>query len=159
MKPTERFSNRADEYARWRPSYPSEAVDAMGVAPGALVADIGAGTGISSELFLRRGCRVVAVEPNAAMRDKAASEFSTQLDNLKPTIDKAKEKIAGMSAAVKPMAEKAVKEAEDLVASARTKVTELKSAGSETWSKLKDEISPMIQEAVDAVKGLEQYTK
>jgi len=80
MKPTERFSNRADEYARWRPSYPSEAVDAMGVAPGALVADIGAGTGISSELFLRRGCRVVAVEPNAAMRDKAEQALAAYSD-------------------------------------------------------------------------------
>ena len=80
MKPTERFSDRADDYAKWRPSYPPEVVDTMGLAPGALVADIGAGTGISSELFLRRGYRVVAVEPNAAMREKAERALTAYPD-------------------------------------------------------------------------------
>ena len=42
-----------------------------GVAPGATVADIGAGTGISTKLFLDAGHPVVAVEPNAAMREAA----------------------------------------------------------------------------------------
>jgi SAM-dependent methyltransferase len=36
-----------------------------------VVADIGSGTGISTELFLRAGHRVFAVEPNDAMRAKA----------------------------------------------------------------------------------------
>lgn len=69
--PTERFSLRAKDYARWRPGYPVEIVNAMKLKPGAVVADIGAGTGISSELFLRRGFRVIAVEPNAPMRKQA----------------------------------------------------------------------------------------
>ena len=71
MNPTERFSNRAHDYARWRPGYPAELIDAIAYTPGALLADIGAGTGISSELLLRCGFSVVAVEPNSAMREKA----------------------------------------------------------------------------------------
>ncbi len=48
-------------------------VAAGALFPGAVVADIGAGTGISSELFLRRGYSVIGVEPNAPMR--AAAEL------------------------------------------------------------------------------------
>jgi SAM-dependent methyltransferase len=72
---TERFDNRAAAYAAYRPSYPSEAVDAvlagLGDPNGVTVADVGAGTGISSRLFADRGVSVVAVEPNAAMRAAA----------------------------------------------------------------------------------------
>lgn len=71
MNPTERFSVRARDYAKWRPGYPAELFPAIAYPPAALVADIGAGTGISSELLLRNGCSVIAVEPNAAMREKA----------------------------------------------------------------------------------------
>ncbi|MEO6835686.1 MAG: class I SAM-dependent methyltransferase [Candidatus Tumulicola sp.] len=74
---TERFGNRARAYAAYRPSYPPEAVDAVlaGLGdPCALeIADVGAGTGISSRLFAERGARVIAVEPNAAMREAAAA--------------------------------------------------------------------------------------
>ncbi|MBV8373753.1 MAG: class I SAM-dependent methyltransferase, partial [Candidatus Eremiobacteraeota bacterium] len=35
------------------------------------IADFGAGTGISARLFAERGAAVIAVEPNAAMRDAA----------------------------------------------------------------------------------------
>jgi SAM-dependent methyltransferase len=38
-----------------------------------IVADIGAGTGISSRLLANRGARVLAIEPNAAMRTAAQS--------------------------------------------------------------------------------------
>jgi SAM-dependent methyltransferase len=74
-KPTERFSDRVDDYVRARPGYP-EAVIAMlrkriGLSPAWAVADVGAGTGISSKLFLDAGNAVTAVEPNAAMRDAA----------------------------------------------------------------------------------------
>ena len=73
--PTRRFSDRAEDYARYRPSYPSLAIDAIlaGLAPPSqlVVADVGAGTGISTRLFAERGARVVAVEPNAAMRAAA----------------------------------------------------------------------------------------
>lgn len=73
--PTERFSNRADDYARARPGYPPAAIDLLaascGLAPGAVVADIGSGTGILTRLLLDRGATVYGVEPNAAMRQAA----------------------------------------------------------------------------------------
>jgi|SRR5580698_423816 ubiquinone/menaquinone biosynthesis C-methylase UbiE len=70
-----RFGSRADDYAAYRPSHASEAVDAVleGLGdPGKLViADVGAGTGLSSHLFAARGANVIAIEPNASMRAKA----------------------------------------------------------------------------------------
>ena len=79
VKSTERFSNRADDYRRYRPGYP-EAVtrlmrDTCGLAPGAPVADIGAGTGLFSRLLLEAGFEVTAVEPNAAMRAAAEQDL------------------------------------------------------------------------------------
>lgn len=75
MNPQERFSARAGDYAKYRPSYPSEAIDCIleGLdAPSQLIAaDIGAGTGISSRLLGDRGVKVIAIEPNAAMRQAA----------------------------------------------------------------------------------------
>lgn len=75
MNPLGRFSDRAWDYARHRPSYPREAIDAVldGLgSPGTLLgADIGAGTGISARLLAERGVHVTAIEPNAAMRDAA----------------------------------------------------------------------------------------
>ncbi len=79
LNPTARFSDRADDYARFRPTYPAAAIDAMINLLGTsrippeqvIIADIGAGTGISSRLIADRGCTVIAIEPNAAMRDAA----------------------------------------------------------------------------------------
>ncbi len=69
---TERFTGRADAYVRGRPSYPVAAVDAaiagLEAPPSLVVADLGAGTGISSRAIAARGPRVLAIEPNAAMR-------------------------------------------------------------------------------------------
>ena len=69
---TERFSDRVADYVRYRPDYPPALLswlqDELGVTNEWHVADIGAGTGISSKLFLDAGYRVTAVEPNAAMR-------------------------------------------------------------------------------------------
>lgn len=68
-----RFSNRVADYVRYRPGYPDALFDWLhheqGVPPGAIVADIGAGTGISTRAWLRHGHPVLAVEPNAAMRE------------------------------------------------------------------------------------------
>ncbi len=73
MNPLNRFSDHAADYAKYRPSYPDEALDIIleGLDnPSQLVAaDIGAGTGISSRLLAERGVRVLAIEPNAAMRE------------------------------------------------------------------------------------------
>lgn len=70
----DRFTGRAADYRQGRPPYPDPVVDTLerhGLVPGSLVADIGAGTGAASLLFLRRGYRVIAVEPNEDMRRAA----------------------------------------------------------------------------------------
>jgi len=73
--PTQRFGNRAHAYARARPRYPDAVVTQLArvlrLAPGAVVVDLGCGTGLSSEPFLRAGFRVIGVEPNPAMRAHA----------------------------------------------------------------------------------------
>jgi SAM-dependent methyltransferase len=70
-----RFSDRVEDYVKYRPSYPDASIDWIieqsGVDPEAKVADIGSGTGISSKLFLDRGYDVIGVEPNQAMRQAA----------------------------------------------------------------------------------------
>lgn len=72
---TARFGDRVDDYVRYRPDYPSALLDWLqreqGVDAGWHVADVGAGTGISSKMFLDAGYRVTAVEPNAPMRAAA----------------------------------------------------------------------------------------
>jgi SAM-dependent methyltransferase len=74
---THRFSNRVDDYVRYRPDYPPALLDWLqreqGVDANWLVADVGAGTGISSKMFLDAGYAVIAVEPNAPMRAAAES--------------------------------------------------------------------------------------
>jgi SAM-dependent methyltransferase len=75
MSFTERFSGRAGDYAAARPSYPDEALvvlfDGLGDAAAVTVADLGAGTGISSRQLAARGALVLAIEPNEAMREAA----------------------------------------------------------------------------------------
>lgn len=75
QKPTERFTSRVENYIKYRPHYPPQVLEALrarcGLLPEWTVADIGSGTGISTELFLQNGNRVYAVEPNAAMRTAA----------------------------------------------------------------------------------------
>ena len=72
---TERFSGRADDYVKYRPGYPAEAIDLMtreaGLTPGSVIADVGSGTGKLAELFLGRGYRVFGIEPNDGMRRAA----------------------------------------------------------------------------------------
>lgn len=76
MNPEGRFSDRAQDYAKYRPSYPSEAINCileqLG-SSGLIAVDIGAGTGISSRLLADRGVKVIAIEPNAAMKQAAES--------------------------------------------------------------------------------------
>jgi SAM-dependent methyltransferase len=75
MNSTQRFGSRAKAYAAFRPSYPPEAIDAaldgLGDPNALTIADVGAGTGISARLFARRGAMVIAIEPNARMREAA----------------------------------------------------------------------------------------
>lgn len=73
--PTTRFSDRVQNYVRYRPGYPPAVLEVLraetGLAPGWAVADVGSGTGISAKLFLDAGHPVFAVEPNAEMRAAA----------------------------------------------------------------------------------------
>ncbi len=69
----------ADAYERGRPAYPVPAVawlaEALGVAPGTVVVDLGAGTGKLTRMLAAYGATLVAVEPVAAMRAKLAASM------------------------------------------------------------------------------------
>jgi SAM-dependent methyltransferase len=78
---TSRFSDRVENYVRYRPGYPDEIVALLrqecGLTKDSVIADIGSGTGKLSELFLRAGCHVFGVEPNREMREAGERmEFS-----------------------------------------------------------------------------------
>jgi ubiquinone/menaquinone biosynthesis C-methylase UbiE len=72
---TKRFSSRVENYIKYRPGYPPAMLDLLkekcGLTGGSMVADIGSGTGILTELFLRNGNQVIGVEPNREMREAA----------------------------------------------------------------------------------------
>lgn len=72
----ERFSSVADAYERGRPDYAPAVVGALaaelGLPHGARVLDLAAGTGKLTRALLAGGLDVVAVEPQAAMRERLA---------------------------------------------------------------------------------------
>ena len=78
MDSTLRFSNRVENYVKYRPRYPGDVIEALqkdcALTSASLIADIGSGTGALTELFLQNGNQVVAVEPNREMR-KAAEDL------------------------------------------------------------------------------------
>ena len=86
MNTVERFSNRVENYVKYRPDYPPQVLDLfreeMKLEKSSIVADIGAGTGISARMFLENGNAVYGVEPNAAMR-AAAEEFLKDYPHFK----------------------------------------------------------------------------
>ena len=80
-----RFSSRAADYARYRPAYPPGVVDILrhecGLVPQNMIADVGSGSGLLSEIFLKNGNRVFGVEPNAEMRE-AGEEYLTKYHHI-----------------------------------------------------------------------------
>ena len=82
---TTRFSSRVSDYVKYRPGYPREVVSLLeaecGLEPASEVADVGSGTGLLAELFLRHGCRVYGVEPNREMRE-AGEQFLAAYPNF-----------------------------------------------------------------------------
>jgi len=69
---TSRFSDRVENYVRYRPGYPAQALQILkaecGLAAHHMAADIASGTGIWTRMLLENGNSVFGVEPNAEMR-------------------------------------------------------------------------------------------
>ena len=78
--PPPRFSRRVENYIKYRPRYPQAIIDLLQrechLTTTAVIADIGSGTGLLTELFLNNGYRVFGVEPDPEMR--AAAEYLFQ---------------------------------------------------------------------------------
>jgi SAM-dependent methyltransferase len=79
--PTARFSDRVENYARYRPGYPPEVLHLLraecGLQQNHIVADIASGTGMFSRLLLENGNSVFAVEPNTEMREMGAHQLES----------------------------------------------------------------------------------
>jgi len=92
--PTKRFSDRVENYVKFRPSYPIELINHLKkiriITTGQNIADIGSGTGIFSELLLKTDNNIYAVEPNKEMR--LAAEKSLQNNPNFISIDGSAEK-------------------------------------------------------------------
>jgi len=78
-KNKERFSDRVEDYVKYRPHYPPEMIELLkgeiGLKEADVIADIGGGTGISTFPFLNNQNLVYLVEPNQAMRSAAELTF------------------------------------------------------------------------------------
>lgn len=79
MSNTEKFTGRVASYVAYRERYDPHAIlpvlrEWCGLEPHWLIADIGAGTGMLSDVFLDNGNPVLAVEPNEEMRAACAEE-------------------------------------------------------------------------------------
>lgn len=71
----DKFTGKAADYARFRPSYPAELIGYLyDRAQTDSAADIGAGTGIFTRLLMTKPWKVTAVEPNADMLRKLLSD-------------------------------------------------------------------------------------
>ena len=92
--PTKRFSDRVDNYVKYRPGYPAEVIaflqNECDLSSNSVIADIGSGTGIFTKLLLDKGYKVYAVEPNADMQ-QAAKEYLGDNGNFIPTDGSAEE--------------------------------------------------------------------
>ncbi|MED4170292.1 class I SAM-dependent methyltransferase [Priestia megaterium] len=75
MKSKDKFTDKAEVYAKYRPSYPHEYIEYLiteaGLNPDCSIADIGSGTGILSRQLIEKGFPVIGVEPNDDMRSVA----------------------------------------------------------------------------------------
>ena len=81
-KSTQRFSDRVENYVRYRPSYPAALIESLASRANlnqeSVIADIGAGTGILTKMLLPLAGHVHAVEPNEDMRAAAERDLSNQ---------------------------------------------------------------------------------
>jgi len=83
--PEARFSDRAQDYVKYRPHYSPEVGQALqqacGLQPAHVIADVGCGPGLLAEIFLDNGNRVIGVEPNREMRH-AGKEYLAAYRNF-----------------------------------------------------------------------------
>lgn len=81
-----RFTHTVENYIKYRPGYPQPLFDflqtVLNLTPSTVIADIGSGTGKSTEPFLKLGNPVFAVEPNQEMR-QAAEQLLEHFPNFK----------------------------------------------------------------------------
>jgi ubiquinone/menaquinone biosynthesis C-methylase UbiE len=72
-RPKEYFTGLAEVYTRYRPSYPSIAIDAVlaGLPEPVEAVSVGCGTGICCRLLAERGARVIGIDPNEDMLKEA----------------------------------------------------------------------------------------
>jgi len=75
VDPKKRFSSRVEKYIKFRPNYPPKIINFLTekkiLSKQSIIADVGSGTGILSEIFLKNGNKVFGVEPNSEMRRAA----------------------------------------------------------------------------------------
>jgi SAM-dependent methyltransferase len=93
---TWRFSRRVDAYVKYRPGYPPVLLDFLReecqLKSDSIIADVGSGTGLLAELFLRNGNRVYGIEPNREMREAAERllESFTQFQSIDASAESTK---------------------------------------------------------------------
>lgn len=86
LETSQRFSDRVSDYVRYRPGYPVNAIGVLerelALAPGRVVADVGAGTGMLTQPLAATGADVIALDPNEQML-AAAREHLAEHDNVR----------------------------------------------------------------------------
>ncbi|NHJ47033.1 MAG: class I SAM-dependent methyltransferase [Asgard group archaeon] len=84
-EPTKRFSDRVDNYVKYRPTYPIELITKLQeegiIEKTSTIADIGSGTGIFTKILLDSDYQVIGVEPNNEMRE-FAEEYLSNYSNF-----------------------------------------------------------------------------
>ena len=81
MKSNEKFTGKAEVYAKYRPNYPHVYIEYLiseaCLNEDSIIADIGSGTGILTGQLLERGYTVIGLEPNDDMRTVAEQTLMT----------------------------------------------------------------------------------
>ena len=90
---TQRFSDRVENYIRYRPSYPLQVLEMLradcGLTPASSIADIACGTGIFTRMLLENGNRVYrrGTEPRDARGGRAISGYVSEFTSVAGTAE------------------------------------------------------------------------